>query len=132
MKRVTQIFLILIIIVSIIYIPCRVYADDLSWESIKQTAQEFDKKTEEKGKEFTKYIDTSALVSGAANILTTMGVIIILAGLLYTGIRYMTASPNEAADLKKRFIGLSISGVIILGAFTIWKIVGEFLENTKL
>ena len=63
--------------------------------------------------------DVAPLVNGLADILTTIGVIVVLGALLIMGIKYMTATPEEAAKLKTQLIGVAIAGIVILGAFSI-------------
>ena len=38
------------------------------------------------------------------------------------GIKWITANPEEQAKLKQQTIGLVVSAVVILGAYTIWSI----------
>ena len=68
-------------------------------------------------------------VEGIGQVLTTIGIAIILVGFLVLGIKYMVASPEEAAKIKKQIVGLSISAVVLFGAFSIWKLVGTILEE---
>ena len=96
---------------------------DLSYSTLKEKSQEL--LTNGTNPAF----DSSELINTAANILTTIGVIIVLAGILITGIMYMFATPEEAAKLKVKIIGLVIAGIIIIGAFSIWKFVGTMLED---
>ena len=97
----------------------------LSFSEILNKGQTFIQNGEGQNKE----LNATNLVSGLANILTTIGVVVVLAGLLIIGIKYMTATPEEAAKLKSKLVGLVIAGVVIIGAFGIWKLVGTFLEN---
>ena len=68
-------------------------------------------------------INASGLVNGLAGVLTTFGVLVVFAGLLIIGIKYMVATPEEAAKLKTKLIGLTIAGVLIIGAYGIWNLV---------
>ena len=61
--------------------------------------------------------------------LLTIGVIIVLAGLLIIGIKHMTATPEEAKKLRSKLIGLVVAGIVIIGAYSIWRLVGTFLYN---
>jgi len=45
-------------------------------------------------------------------------------------IKYMFATPDEAAKLKQQLIGLVVSAVVVLGATAIWKIVYNVLKST--
>ncbi len=42
------------------------------------------------------------------------------------GIKYMTATPEEAAKLKTKLVGIAIAGIVILGAYGIWMILTQF------
>jgi hypothetical protein len=57
------------------------------------------------------------------SILTTVGAGIMVIATLYMGIKYVTATPDAQARLKQQLIGLVVSGVVIFGAYFIWKIV---------
>ena len=56
-------------------------------------------------------------------ILITLGAGVLVAVTTYMGIRYLISSPEEQAKLKTQLIGLVVSGVVIFGAYYIWKIV---------
>ena len=122
-KKLLIIFLTLLFVIVLVK-PTNVIADSdsygFSWSDIKSKAQDF----ENGGVQ--KQFDVGAIVSNIANILTTIGVVVILAGLLIIGIKYMIASPDEAAKIKTKLVGLAVSGIVILGAFGIW----VFTKNT--
>ena len=122
-KRLLIVLLILIFIIVLVK-PNSVSANtsgiDISWSAIQSRVQSFE------GSGDKKDLDASELVSKIANILTTIGVVIVLAGILIVGIKYMTASPDEAAKLKTKLVGLALAGIVILGAFGIW----VFTKNT--
>ena len=56
-------------------------------------------------------------------ILITLGAGVLVAVTTYMGIRYLISSPEEQAKLKTQLIGLVVSGVVIFGAYYIWKII---------
>lgn len=56
-------------------------------------------------------------------ILTMVGVGVMVAVTTYMGIKYLTAGPEAQAKLKVQLIGLVVSGVVIFGAYGIWSIV---------
>ncbi len=114
MKFLMKFLLIFFILILTTSATC--YASD--WESIKGAADKFI----EKGGSGANIGDVNQLVSGLANILTTVGVVVVLAGLLIIGIKYMTASPEEAAKLKTKLVGLVVSGVVVIGAYGIWRL----------
>ena len=63
-------------------------------------------------------------------ILTAIGVIVLIAVTIIMGIKYMFATPEEAAKLKQQLIGLVVSSVVVLGAAAIWKIVYNLLSTS--
>ena len=63
-------------------------------------------------------------------ILTAIGVIVLVAVTIIMGIKYMFATPEEAANLKQQLIGLVVSSVVVLGAAAIWKIVYNLLSTS--
>jgi hypothetical protein len=48
---------------------------------------------------------------------------------LYMGIKYITATPDSQARLKQQLIGLVVSGIVIFGAYFIWKIVVNIVSK---
>lgn len=65
-------------------------------------------------------------------ILTAIGVIALIVITMIMGIKYMFATPEEAAKLKQQLIGLVVSAVVVLGATAIWKIIYNILVASKL
>ena len=68
-------------------------------------------------------------MDGVGTILTTIGAVIVLVGILVIGIQYMMATPEEAAKLKVKLVGLVVAGVVILGAWGIWNLTLTFLAG---
>lgn len=62
-------------------------------------------------------------------ILTAIGVIVLVVVTIIMGIKYMFATPEEAAKLKQQLIGLVVSAVVVLGATAIWGIVLDVLNK---
>lgn len=62
-------------------------------------------------------------------ILTMIGAGIMVAVTAYMGIKYITASPEGQAKLKQQLIGLVVSGIVIFGAYNIWRIVVNIVKN---
>ncbi len=63
-------------------------------------------------------------------ILTAIGVIVLVAVTIIMGIKYMFATPEEAAKLKQQLIGLVVSSVVVLGAAAIWRMVYGLLSTS--
>lgn len=76
--------------------------------------------------------DLKQIVIPVINILTVIGVFVLVAVTIIMGIKYMFATPDVAAKLKQQLIGLVVSAVVVLGATAIWKIVYNVLNSTNL
>ena len=124
MKKILTITAIMILCSLLFAIPCEA-SSELGWSNIKNTVDGFVGKAE--GKEIG--FDSADAVKSLASILVTIGVIIVLAGILIIGIKYMMVSPNEAAKLKSRLVGLVIAGIVIIGAYGIWLLAGNAFTN---
>lgn len=127
MKQLMKMISVFMLVMICLSVPSYANAT-LDWSTIQQEANDFLSKGEA-GKNLIKTENTANLVEGLASILTTIGVTIVLAGLLIMGIKYMTATPEEAAKLKTKLVGLAVAGIVIMGAYGIWKLVGTFLFN---
>ena len=125
-KIITKTLVILTISACIFGCQTQVFAGSF-WSGIEKQADNFIKAGEESPIDLTS--GAQKTVEGIGQLLTTIGFAIILVGFLILGIKYMTASPEEAAKVKKQLVGLSISAVVLFGAFAIWRLVGTILEN---
>lgn len=72
------------------------------------------------------------IIKPVVNILTAIGAIVLVAITIVMGIKYMFATPEEAAKLKQQLIGLVVSAVVVLGATAIWRIIYNILVASKL
>lgn len=80
----------------------------------------------------TADIDTSSIaktIKPIAQALTTVGVGVILCVTAVMGIKWVTAKPDEQAKLKQQSIGLLVSAIVILGAYTIWSIAYKIVNG---
>lgn len=71
------------------------------------------------------YQNISKEFKGLGQILTMFGGGVMVAVTTYMGIKYLTAGPEAQAKLKVQLIGVVVSGMVIFGAYYIWKIVIE-------
>ncbi len=77
-------------------------------------------------------IDTSKVTekfTGLGQALTMVGTGVMVAVIAYMGIKYMTAGPDAQAKLKTQLIGVVVSGVVIFGAYHIWKLVLNVVKD---
>ena len=125
MKKICKITIGIFVCLILLSTPC--FA--LSFNRIESGVTTFEDAGKEKGEQKITGADVAPLVNGIASILLTIGVIVVLAGMLVVGIKYMVATPDEAAKLKTSFVGLAVSGVVIIGALGIWKLVRNFFNT---
>ena len=123
MKQIVKIITIISVFFIIATIPKHSYAS-VSWPSIQGDVKNF----MHEGETEDINIDATEIISGIANLLTTIGVVAVLAGILIVSIKYFVASPDEASKLKTNLVGLVISGIVILGAFGIWRLTYRILN----
>lgn len=64
-----------------------------------------------------------------ARILLSFGIIVILGCTIIMGIKYMLATPEEAAKLKQQLIGLVVSAFVIFGAVVIWTLAYQVFSS---
>lgn len=75
------------------------------------------------------YTNIANEFSGLGQILTMVGAGVMVAVTTYMGIKYLTAGPEAQAKLKTQLIGVVVSGVVIFGAYGIWKLVIEIAST---
>ncbi|MEG0873084.1 MAG: TrbC/VirB2 family protein [Clostridia bacterium] len=77
--------------------------------------------------------DTSTNVIGTVNrvwgIVLTVLQVAAIAAVVFAGVRYMFASANEKADIKKSMITLAVGAILVFGASTVVQfLIGSFKE----
>ena len=82
----------------------------------------FDKTGEENSRNI-KVENVVGPIRDLTQILVTIGAGVMVAVTTYMGIKYLTSGPETQAKLKIQLIGLVVAGVVIFGAYNIWKIV---------
>lgn len=127
MKKIFVVSILIFVLLFTFSIHCNAESE-LGWNNVKSTVNKFMNQADDSK---IKY-DASNIVNNIASILTTIGTVVVLVGLLTIGVKYMMASPDEAARLKKKLIALVISAIVLLGAYGIWKIIGNILANTTM
>lgn len=118
------------IVVILLFLLITIFSIDiqaLSWDEIIHDAHEFENAGQSK-----PLIDNDKIIDAVVPIgqmLTALGVAVLFGALILLGIKYMKAQPEERGKLKQQLIGLVISGIVIFGAFTIWRIAYNFFEE---
>ena len=76
--------------------------------------------------------ETVASVNDIGRFLTAVGLVILVCATLIMGIKYMMATPNDKAKLKKQLIGLLIASLVIFFSYTIWSAIVDQMESINL
>ncbi|MBQ7410000.1 MAG: hypothetical protein IJW20_01285 [Clostridia bacterium] len=75
------------------------------------------------------YNNVTKEFSDLGQILTMIGAGVMVGITTYMGIKYLTAGPEAQAKLKVQLIGVVVSGMVIFGAYYIWKIVLKIVST---
>ena len=67
--------------------------------------------------------------TGLGQLLTMVGAGVMVAVVSYMGIQYIMAPPDKQAALKQQLVGVVVSGIVIFGAYGIWKAVLGVVSN---
>lgn len=124
------IFIVIIMLMLAILNPNIVKADDVTVEGIQggvsnfmQAGQSQDNPLNQEGLK-----NVSDVVY---NVLLAVGIIAAVIVGLIIGIKYMMGSVEQKAETKELLAPYIVGCVIIFGAFAIWKIVVELLNQTQ-
>ena len=125
MKRTLKIAIIIICLLFTI-LSINSHASGLTWDSIKDSADAFEQAGKNQMISNDKIIET---VLPIGQMLTAIGVAVLFGGIVILGIKYMMADPQQKGKLKQQLIGLVVSGVVIFGAYSIWRVAYKFFED---
>ncbi|MBP3463050.1 MAG: hypothetical protein ACI4VN_04930 [Clostridia bacterium] len=130
MKILKNIIVVITTLIIIIAIEPEVKA--ITFDDMKSKIDTFMGIGQSKGDSAVNGDDMKKIIVPIANILTAIGVFVLVGVTIVMGIKYMFATPEEAAKLKQQLIGLVVSAVVVLGATAVWKIVYNVLTSTGL
>lgn len=116
LKKVALLMIFIMILLSFSY-----SVNALSLSNMQDKANKFI--TTGSGQTNINYTNVTNEFKDLGNILTTIGAGVMVAVTAYMGIKYLTAGPEAQAKLKTQLIGVVVSGMVIFGAYFIWKIV---------
>lgn len=126
MKKIVFNIIISLIIVFGLTIPNCSRAEGLSWKDIEQDAKNFLEQGESQNPLEEEKLQN--IVIPIAQMLVTIGDIVIVIALAVMAIKYMISNPENKAKLKTQLIGVVVSAIVIFGAQFIWTTVYEFLN----
>ncbi len=67
--------------------------------------------------------------TGLGQFLTMIGAGVMVAVVSYMGIKYIVSPPDKQGALKQQLIGVVVAGIVIFGAYGIWKTVLTIVSN---
>ena len=73
--------------------------------------------------------DTAHAIAPISQLLFWAGIITLFIAGTVMGIKFIMASPEEQGKLKGQLIGLVIAAIVILGAYTIWELSYNFMNE---
>lgn len=122
MKKTIKIALLVISLLTVLSLTNNVFASD-----IKQSADNFIEKGEQEIPITTQEVWNQLLP--IAQILVTIGSIVLVICFMYLGLKYMMADPSGKADVKQKLIGLVIATVVIYGGIGIFTILVNLMNS---
>lgn len=102
-------------------------ADDLSVSGILNRGNSFISQGSSSATITTDTVATDFLPIGRILVAVATATVFIVTAIM--GVKWITATPDQQATLKKQLIGLVVSIVVIYGAVGIWSLVKAIMEN---
>lgn len=124
MKKRLSIILIILILIQLI-IP---YSGVLATQIINDANNWFIQ-AQSQGEKFMNPDTVAKDLEPISRILFWAGIVTLNICFVVMGIQYITGNPEEQAKKKTQLIGLVVSTVVILGAYTIWKWTYLFMKK---
>lgn len=121
---------LMIVTVIMVMIPKEVKAASF-WEDVFGSGDDFLEtgKDQATGSTSASDGDVAELITILYNVLSTLGVIVVVAVGGILGIKFMSASAEDKAKIKESMIPYIAGSIVIFGAFTIWNIAIKIFSN---
>ena len=126
MKNRKIVKIIVCIIMLLIFI---LYMQPSYASNIIKEAQEWFEGGKTGGETIMNSQDTANAIAPISQLLFWAGVITLFIAGTVMGIKFIMASPEEQGKLKGQLIGLVIAAIVILGAYTIWELSYNFMNE---
>lgn len=123
--------LLIVIIMLFLILPVSVKASDRDLGDVFQVGEDFISDGSETDLNMVDD-ETVASINDIGRFLTAVGLVILVCATLIMGIKYMMATPNDKAKLKKQLIGLLIASLVIFFSYTIWSAIVNQMESINL
>lgn len=126
MKNRKIVKIIVCIIMLLIFI---LYMQPSYASNIIKEAQEWFEGGKAGGETIMNPQDTANAIAPISQLLFWAGIITLFIAGTVMGIKFIMASPEEQGKLKGQLIGLVIAAIVILGAYTIWELSYNFMNE---
>ena len=123
-KKIAKIIVFIIMVLILILYMQPSYASNI----IKE-AQEWFEGGKTGGETIMNSQDTANAIAPISQLLFWAGIITLFIAGTVMGIKFIMASPEEQGKLKGQLIGLVIAAIVILGAYTIWELSYNFMNE---
>lgn len=123
-----KIIVFILLFATIMLTGCQVKAA-LGFDNILNKANQFINNGDP-----NKVIDGNTVKETSNNIygiLLVIGVVVAIIAGIIIGIQFVTGSVEAKAQIKEKLIPYGIGCAIIFGAFTIWRVIVNILQNTN-
>lgn len=125
-KKIAKIIVFIIMVLILILYMQPTYASNTS---IIKDAQEWFEGGKTGGETIMNSQDTANAIAPISQLLFWAGIITLFIAGTVMGIKFIMASPEEQGKLKGQLIGLVIAAIVILGAYTIWELSYNFMNE---
>ena len=123
-KKIAKIIVFIIMVLILILYMQPTYASN-----IIKDAQEWFEGGKTGGETIMNSQDTANAIAPISQLLFWAGIITLFIAGTVMGIKFIMASPEEQGKLKGQLIGLVIAAIVILGAYTIWELSYNFMNE---
>lgn len=126
-RKLVKVLSIIFIIIQIVLITNMVFAEDS--KSGSELAKSFNGQPSGVDTSSGETIITKA-IGPVLSIVRIVAVGISVIMITYLGIQYMSAAPQEKADIKNKLITFTIGAIIVVGAVTLLGIIKNFADSS--
>ena len=123
-KKIAKIIVFIIMVLILILYMQPTYASN-----IIKDAQDWFEGGKSGGQTIMNAQDTADAIEPISQLLFWAGIITLFIAGTVMGIKFIMASPEEQGKLKGQLIGLVIAAIVILGAYTIWELSYNFMNE---
>ena len=132
MKKLVKITFVILILIVILGDLSIIKAASFSISDLFEKSKDFEEAGSSGVIEPIDPDDVTPLSNSIFTILQIIAIAVALAMVAVLGIKYMTGSIEARAEVKKTLVPYIAGALVALGAFTIWKVVVDILQNINL